>query len=612
MATTKITKGKSFSAAVRCDLENGLNKSDREKIERLPATKSEGLVAGFEEGKRARLLATNLIEGDNSELAEQFEEVAKQHSGIKEPVHKVAISIKPGEHLETHQWLEVGRSYLEEMGYKDCPFLIAQHREKDHEHIHILTSRIDFNGDVVSDSFEKKRARKWAQSIEEKYDLSRTEEKASEKGLTRAEIEQSVKTGKIPARIFLQETVHQTLEKYRETASFVEALEKQNVSVMVRTKANQEIVGVSFGHDGKYFKGSNLGSNFTWNKLQERGLNYELQRDYAKLEEASQRASRGKLEFSRIGQPETKSLSNSENLDVSDGLSESDRFSSQQSGRAERQGTFDSRSGTEKTIGAEYSAVQSVSDSATENERDSSETNSEFARGNETEFRRVGHHDSGYSQTAERTESANQTFEDIAIPIIEFEFDGSNEYFKQVEDERLSELFDQLPAGSRYFEPIDTENTSTRIDTSTFGEPQIGAETETTALDESNGNTYRGSILADYSNISGNMGNDQNDFLACSTDTGISVNDSFSGIHNNSFSGFLFRDNLSLSGNTHDAEKIKDLSLKLRQSLNDIKEAVEETIVIQDAIKNIEIKHEQKCEEIEDKIEIEKTISLMM
>lgn len=156
MPTTKITKGKSFSKAVRYDLEKGTNKDDLAKINRLPATKDEAAVKGFAEGQRARLLATNVIGDAPAELAAGFERVAAQRTGIKEPVHKVSISLKPGEHLETHQWLKVGHSYLKAMGYADSPFLIVQHREKDQEHIHIVASRVDFNGKVVSDWLEKK------------------------------------------------------------------------------------------------------------------------------------------------------------------------------------------------------------------------------------------------------------------------------------------------------------------------------------------------------------------------------------------------------------------------------------------------------------------------
>lgn len=178
MATTKITKGASFKRAAEYDLTNGQkSKADRKIIAALPATPDESIVPGFKAGERARLLATNLTGETPRQLTGRFECVTAQKPAIKEPAHKVAVSAKPGEHLETHQWITVGLNYLKEMGYADSPYIIAQHREKDHEHIHILTSRVDFNGKVISDFCEQKRARKWAMSIEEKYDLQRTPKK---------------------------------------------------------------------------------------------------------------------------------------------------------------------------------------------------------------------------------------------------------------------------------------------------------------------------------------------------------------------------------------------------------------------------------------------------
>src|SRR5438874_1141832 len=102
MATTKITTGASFGVAIDYDLKNGLTKSDRQKIAELPATKDEGIIPGYKEGARARLLATNVVGESPAELADEFEQVAAQKPNKKQPVHKVSISLKPGEHLETH------------------------------------------------------------------------------------------------------------------------------------------------------------------------------------------------------------------------------------------------------------------------------------------------------------------------------------------------------------------------------------------------------------------------------------------------------------------------------------------------------------------------------
>ena len=92
----------------------------------------------------------------------------------------------------------------------------------------------------------------------------------------------------------MQEAIKNTLIKHQEASAFVETLEEQNISVITRVEKKNQIVGISFGLDGRKFKGSHLGTIFTWEGLKKQGLNYEHERDYGRLEEASQRAREGK------------------------------------------------------------------------------------------------------------------------------------------------------------------------------------------------------------------------------------------------------------------------------------------------------------------------------
>ena len=61
----------------------------------------------------------------------------------------------------------------------------------------------------------------------------------------------------------LQESIKKTLEANPETPDFIEALHQQNISIRVRTNPPKEIIGISYGIDGRGFKGSALGTKFT-------------------------------------------------------------------------------------------------------------------------------------------------------------------------------------------------------------------------------------------------------------------------------------------------------------------------------------------------------------
>lgn len=252
------------------------------------------------------------------------------------------------------------------MGYADSPYLIAQHREKDHEHIHILTSRVDFNGNVVSNFYDQKRAREWARKIEEKYDLQHTPLKAPERGLSRVEIEQALKNKEPPPKLILQSAIKQTLATHQESSEFVEVLEKKNISILVKTNQEKEILGISFGYAGKKFKGSSLGTNFSWKGLQENGLTYEPQRDYKRLEAASRRSVEGK---STIGNQFARSkFIGTNDYALKSGASELARHGSDSSRRKENDGPRVSGFKLGNQNQFYQSAVTSIANSAAEPE----------------------------------------------------------------------------------------------------------------------------------------------------------------------------------------------------------------------------------------------------
>jgi hypothetical protein len=51
------------------------------------------------------------------------------------------------------------------MGYGDNPFLIYHHSDTDNNHVHMVSTRVDKNGDKVDDTYEKIRSQKTLQTI---------------------------------------------------------------------------------------------------------------------------------------------------------------------------------------------------------------------------------------------------------------------------------------------------------------------------------------------------------------------------------------------------------------------------------------------------------------
>lgn len=74
------------------------------------------------------------------------------------------ISTKGKQH-SPEQLASMAEQYLKEMGYGANPFLIYHHSDTDNNHVHMVSTRVDKNGNKVDDTYEKIRSHKTLQKI---------------------------------------------------------------------------------------------------------------------------------------------------------------------------------------------------------------------------------------------------------------------------------------------------------------------------------------------------------------------------------------------------------------------------------------------------------------
>lgn len=243
----------------------------------------------YEENSRARIIATNVVADNPKEFAQAFKAIAKQNPNIKKPVVIMSISADKRDKVSAVGWYLITKDILEKMGYKDSLFLVVQHRDREHDHIHILTSKVDILGNTVKDSNSKRRLEKVIREIEEKYNLHKTQAsaKTTHAALSRREIEYSKKTGNTPIRKRMQMSIDTTLKENPSVPEFVARLKEDEISVMSYFKSKEQISGISFYHAGMPVAGSRLGKSFGWNQLQQRGLDFNAEQDVEFLRETT-------------------------------------------------------------------------------------------------------------------------------------------------------------------------------------------------------------------------------------------------------------------------------------------------------------------------------------
>jgi hypothetical protein len=237
--------------------------------------------------KAPEIVGGNMSGTNPSELMREFGAAKQLRPDITRPVWHCSLSLPAGERLESERWREVAADCMSRMGFSEStPYLAARHKDTDHDHIHIIASRVDLEGKVWLGKWEARSLIEVSQQLEKDYNLTLTKglEPNGIKQLSKNEIEQALRTNQEPARQKLQRLVDESLKDHPTAGEFAERLTLAGVEVRANLASTGRMNGFSYEVDGIAFKSSHLGKDYTWKKLQERGLQYEQEQHSKELE----------------------------------------------------------------------------------------------------------------------------------------------------------------------------------------------------------------------------------------------------------------------------------------------------------------------------------------
>jgi hypothetical protein len=267
----KAIKGKGFRGALEYDL-----------------SKEEG-----------RVIDTN-VNGDGArQLAAEFGEIRKLRPGLSKAVLHVSLSAAPGEHLTDSQWIKIGQRYLNGMGLDRNQYIITRHTDTEHEHVHLLANRIQFDGAVTSDSHDYRRHEILMRAIERDLGLRQValSMDAERRAATKGEIEEGLRTGKPSTRQQLQQLCDAAAKDCSSFAQqYAERLEAAGVELVAVTQLDgTRLSGLSYWLDGVMMKGSDLGKRYSPSGLAKHGVSYDKERDYEAVGRCIERGAAGRL-----------------------------------------------------------------------------------------------------------------------------------------------------------------------------------------------------------------------------------------------------------------------------------------------------------------------------
>lgn len=250
------------------------------------------------EKEGAEHIGGNLLGTTIAEMTAELDALRVLNRRLHVVVYHATLSVPAQERQTDEHWRAIAADYLQGMGFQDCQYLIARHNDQQHDHIHIVASRIrPTDGKTVSDSWDYRRSETLIRDLEQRYNLTPTPSSRDrlERAPTTGEMrqfrreQQAFEQGDrpdyptLPTRTTLQILISQLCDHNPTLLELIAQLQTQGVEVrLTRTKAKQW--GISYRFQGQQFSGTQLGKAYTFNGLQHhKGIHYEPIRDDATL-----------------------------------------------------------------------------------------------------------------------------------------------------------------------------------------------------------------------------------------------------------------------------------------------------------------------------------------
>ena len=101
----------------------------------------------------------------------------------KKTVFHCSLNPHPDEKLSDEALSRIAAEYMEALGYGAQPYIVFRHNDIPRAHIHIVSLRVDSEGQKIDDRFERRRSKRITDALEAKFGLlpSRKKEGVSDK-----------------------------------------------------------------------------------------------------------------------------------------------------------------------------------------------------------------------------------------------------------------------------------------------------------------------------------------------------------------------------------------------------------------------------------------------
>jgi hypothetical protein len=158
----KIGTGKSFRGCLNYLFEGRLQQTKAMQLHEM-------------EKKQAEVIAYNQCFGDKRQLIRDFIEVSKLNPNVSKPVFHLAISFAHGDadKLNPQDKVDMAEKLAKEFMFHSNQYVVIEHSDRQHQHLHIVANRIGYDGKTASDSNSYKRMAEYCRKMELEYKLTK-------------------------------------------------------------------------------------------------------------------------------------------------------------------------------------------------------------------------------------------------------------------------------------------------------------------------------------------------------------------------------------------------------------------------------------------------------
>jgi len=106
-------------------------------------------------------------------MADDIARPSRQRKPVKEPVGHISLDFHPADtpRMTDELMEEVAKDYMRQMGLVNTPYIVVRHYDKAHPHCHIVFSRVDYDGKILTQTTNFKKNERVCKALNLKHRL---------------------------------------------------------------------------------------------------------------------------------------------------------------------------------------------------------------------------------------------------------------------------------------------------------------------------------------------------------------------------------------------------------------------------------------------------------